>query len=134
MTITYSLHELEKVAQQLIQQSKHKTWLFNAPMGAGKTTLIKAISKQLGVDEMANSPTFSIVNEYLGTNDKIYHFDLYRLNSENEAYDIGLEDYFLNEAWCFVEWPEIANNLLPEDVHTISIQIVDENTRVLKFE
>lgn len=134
MTITYSLHELEKVAQQLIHQSKHKTWLFNAPMGAGKTTLIKAISKQLGVDEMANSPTFSIVNEYLGTNDKIYHFDLYRLNSENEAYDIGLEDYFLNEAWCFVEWPEIANNLLPEDVHTISIQIVDENTRVLKFE
>ena len=134
MKITYSKNELEQTAQQLINQSKHKTWLFNAPMGAGKTTLIKELTKFLGVEDMANSPTFSIVNEYLGKNNqKVYHFDLYRLKNEEEAYDMGLDEYFFNNAWCFVEWPEMAANILPDDVHTIDIHIVDENTRELNF-
>lgn len=134
MTITYSISDLDKVAQQLIQTATNKVWLFNAEMGAGKTTLIKALCKYLGVDDLANSPTFSIVNEYRGINSKIYHFDLYRLNSEDEAYDIGLDEYFDDDAWCFIEWPEMARNILPDQVHTISINIIDEITRELNFE
>lgn len=133
MTITYSINDLADVASKLIQNSTHKTWLFNAQMGAGKTTLIKQLAKELGVNEMASSPTFSIVNEYLGTNDKVYHFDLYRLKNEEEAYDMGLDEYFDEDAWCFVEWPDLAQNILPEKVHTVSITIVDEHTRELNF-
>jgi len=133
MTITYSIDDLADVARKLIQNSTQKTWLFNAQMGAGKTTLIKELAKELGVNEMASSPTFSIVNEYLGTNDKVYHFDLYRLKNEEEAYDMGLDEYFDENAWCFVEWPELAENILPENVHTVSITIVDEHTRELNF-
>lgn len=133
MTITYSINDLADVACKLIQNSTNKTWLFNAPMGAGKTTLIKQLAKELGVNEMASSPTFSIVNEYLGTNDKVYHFDLYRLKNEEEAYDMGLNEYFDKDAWCFVEWPDLAQNILPENIHTLSITIVDEHTRELNF-
>lgn len=133
MTITYSIDDLADVARKLIQNSTHKTWLFNAQMGAGKTTLIKHLAKELGVDEMASSPTFSIVNEYLGTKDKVYHFDLYRLKNEEEAYDMGLDEYFDKNAWCFVEWPDLAQNILTENVHTVSIIIVDEHTRELNF-
>lgn len=133
MTITYSIDDLADVARKLIQNSTHKTWVFNAQMGAGKTTLIKELAKELGVNEMASSPTFSIVNEYLGTNDKVYHFDLYRLKNEEEAYDMGLDEYFDENAWCFVEWPDLAQNILSENVHTVSITIVDEHTRELNF-
>jgi len=133
MTITYSIDDLADVARKLIQNSTYKTWLFNAQMGAGKTTLIKELAKELGVNEMASSPTFSIVNEYLGTKDKVYHFDLYRLKNEEEAYDMGLDEYFDENAWCFVEWPDLAQNILPENVHTVSITIVDEHTRELNF-
>lgn len=135
MIITYSINELNNVAKELIEKSEHKTWLFDAPMGAGKTTLIKAIAQQLGVEDVANSPTFSIVNEYKGENNaRIFHFDLYRLKNEEEAYDMGLDEYFDEKKWCFVEWPDQAQNLLPENVHRISIELVDENTRQLKFE
>lgn len=134
MKITYSLNGLNKVTQQLINKSTCKTWLFNAPMGAGKTTLIKALAKQLGVTDMANSPTFSIVNEYIGTNEKVYHFDLYRLKNETEAFDMGLDEYFYQNAWCFVEWPNLAENILPDKFHTVTIEIIDEYTRELNFE
>ncbi len=134
MTVTYSISDLDNIAQQLIKKSTYKTWLFYAPMGAGKTTLIKALAKELGVKEMANSPTFSIVNEYLGTKDKVYHFDLYRLKNEDEAYDMGLDEYFNENAWCFVEWPEMALNILPEKAHKLTITIIDENTRELNFD
>ncbi len=133
MTVTYSLNDLPDIARKLIQNSTYKIWLFNAQMGAGKTTLIKELAKELGVKEMASSPTFSIVNEYLGTNDKVYHFDLYRLKNEEEAYDMGLDEYFSEQAWCFVEWPDMATNILPDHVHTVTISIVDEHTRELNF-
>ncbi|WLD25085.1 tRNA (adenosine(37)-N6)-threonylcarbamoyltransferase complex ATPase subunit type 1 TsaE [Flavobacterium dauae] len=134
MKIKYSIDDLDYVAQQLIDNSTFKTWLFNAPMGAGKTTLIKALAKNLGVKNIANSPTFSIVNEYLGKQGKIYHFDLYRLQNEEEAYDMGLDEYFYENAWCFVEWPKVASNILPENTHQITIEIIDEDTRELNFE
>lgn len=133
MTVKYSINDLAQVAQQLLKESTSKVWLFNAPMGSGKTTLIKELAKELGVAEMASSPTFSIVNEYLGTNDKVYHFDLYRLQNEEELYAMGLEEYFNENAWCFVEWPDLAKNMLPEKVHNLSITIIDENTRELNF-
>lgn len=135
MTLTYSIRDLGTTAQALIKKSTFKTWLFYAPMGAGKTTLIKALAKELGVNEMASSPTFSIVNEYAGATEKIHHFDLYRLKNEEEAYDMGLEEYFNDSnTWCFVEWPEMALSVLPEKVHTITITIIDENTRALNFD
>ena len=134
MKIKYSIDDLDYVAQQLIATSTFKTWLFNAPMGAGKTTLIKALAKNLGVNDLANSPTFSIVNEYLGKQGKIYHFDLYRLKNEEEVYDMGLDEYFYKDAWSFVEWPELATTILPENTHQITIEIIDEHTRELNFE
>jgi len=134
MKIKYSIDDLDQVAQQLIDNSTFKTWLFNAPMGAGKTTLIKALAKNIGVRDLANSPTFSIVNEYLGKQGKIYHFDLYRLKDEEEAYDMGLDEYFYEDAWSFVEWPELATTILPEYTHKITIEIIDEHTRELNFE
>lgn len=135
MKLQYSLNELEQVAKQLIAQSKYKTWLFHAPMGAGKTTLIKALAGTLGVKEMTSSPTFSVVNEYSGTDGAVlFHFDLYRLKGDAEALDMGLDEYFDQNAWCFVEWPDQAAGILPEDVHILSISILDEYTRALKFE
>jgi tRNA threonylcarbamoyladenosine biosynthesis protein TsaE len=101
-------------------------------MGAGKTTLIKAILKHLGVNDATSSPTFSIVNEYrLENNSPLYHFDLYRLNSEEEAYDFGIEEYLYSDAWCFIEWPEKAPNLLPKDHTKILINILPNGKRKL---
>ena len=135
MILQYSHADLDQIASQLLTNSRYKTWLFDAPMGAGKTTLIKALVKNLGVDDVANSPTFSIVNEYLTTNgSKVFHFDLYRLKNEEEVYDIGLDEYFDQDEWCFVEWPDYARHLLSDQVHTLSIRIVDEHTRELNFE
>ncbi|MBA5793736.1 tRNA (adenosine(37)-N6)-threonylcarbamoyltransferase complex ATPase subunit type 1 TsaE [Flavobacterium sp. xlx-214] len=135
MNCTYSINDLDTVSKQLIKASKYKTWIFNASMGAGKTTLIKAIVKNLGVNDVANSPTFSIVNEYLGNNNEaIYHFDLYRLKNNEEAYDMGLDEYFDDDNWCFVEWPNQAESILPDNFHTISINIIDKNTRELNFD
>lgn len=135
MKVTYSIDELQNVAAGLVRDSRFKTWLFDAPMGAGKTTLIKAIAREFGVREMASSPTFSIVNEYRTDDDcRFFHFDLYRLKNEEEAYDMGLDEYFDLDAWCMVEWPDQAPGVLPDSVHRITINILDESTRELKFE
>jgi len=135
MKLTYSIDELQSVAAGLVRNSRFKTWLFDAPMGAGKTTLIKAVARELGVREMASSPTFSIVNEYRTDDDnRFFHFDLYRLKNEEEAYDMGLDEYFDTDAWCMVEWPDQAPGILPDSVHRITINILDESTRELKFE
>jgi tRNA threonylcarbamoyladenosine biosynthesis protein TsaE len=93
-------------------------------MGAGKTTFIKAICEQLGVKDTISSPTFSIVNEYLTTKgDKVFHFDFYRIKTEQEAYDMGYEDYFYSKAYCFVEWPEKIETLLPPDTVNVNITL-----------
>jgi len=133
MTLIYSLNEIKNVAQQIlaIPQLK-KIILFNAEMGAGKTTLIKALAKELGVTDNSSSPTFSLVNEYHTENNQIiYHFDLYRLNSEIEAYDMGIDEYFYSGNWCFIEWPEKVPNLIPIDYASISISVLPNGMRQL---
>lgn len=126
------LDELEDVAQQIIDFSGRKRiWLFEGEMGAGKTTLIKAICEQFDVLDTVNSPTFAIVNEYQNETDQIfYHFDFYRLKNEEEALDIGATEYFDSGNYCFIEWPSKVQNILPEDVLKIEISITGKNSRI----
>lgn len=129
--INYSLNDLTFVSQQILTQTKSKVILFYASMGTGKTTLIKELAKQLG-SNISSSPTFSLVNEYeTDQNEILFHFDFYRIENEEEALDIGIEDYFYNDQWCFVEWPENVENLLPLDAQVIKIVIDKDNTRTL---
>jgi len=132
----YTLNKLPSIALQIIKLAKNtKNILFYAEMGAGKTTLIKEIIKQLGVTDNVSSPTFSLVNEYLSINNKtIYHFDFYRIEEETEALDIGIEDYFYKDAWCFIEWPQNIESYLPKKSVVVNIEIVDEVTRKIIIE
>tara|TARA_B110000908_G_C10114901_1_gene384793 strand:+ start:100 stop:519 length:420 start_codon:yes stop_codon:yes gene_type:complete len=124
-----NLEQLNTVAEQIIKHtSPHKKFAFYGEMGVGKTTLIKALSLQLGVKDLVTSPTFSIVNEYEAADSlKIYHFDFYRIEDEREAYDMGYEEYFFSEAYCFIEWPEKIANLIEEDI--IKIKLFLEGTK-----
>lgn len=131
MEISYSLTNISEVASAIIKNSKSKTILFYASMGTGKTTLIKEIAKQLGCN-ISSSPTFALVNEYETIDHEIlYHFDFYRIEDENEAYDIGIEEYLYNKSWAFIEWPENIENLLPLDSQVITIKINEDNSRTL---
>jgi len=131
MTIIYSLEEINAIAKQILATPFLKKIItFHAPMGAGKTTLIKEIVKELGVNDNSSSPTFSLVNEYKTSQDEtLYHFDLYRLNSEEEGYDMGLDEYFYSDNWCFIEWPEKTPNLIPMDHASITIKILTNEKR-----
>lgn len=126
--------ELPKIAAQLIEAfGKQRVVLFYGEMGVGKTTLIKQLCKQLGVDEETTSPTFSIVNEYLSNEgNSIYHFDFYRIEEEAEVFDLGYEDYFYGGNYCFIEWPEKIPNLLPEDTVTLKIELGEGNERLIE--
>jgi tRNA threonylcarbamoyladenosine biosynthesis protein TsaE len=118
-----NLKQLNDVAKKILKYtSPHKKFVFSGEMGVGKTALIKALSLQLGVFDVVSSPTFSIVNEY-HTDDKntIYHFDFYRIEDEKEAFDIGYEEYFFSNAYCFIEWPEKIPNLIKEEMVTIKM-------------
>ena len=131
----YTLKELPKIAKKIIETVNGKILLFNGEMGAGKTTLIKEIVKQLGVEEVASSPTFSLVNEYQTDNkETIYHFDFYRINSEEEAFDIGIEDYLYSDAWCFIEWGNKVENLLPLEIININISVNNDNQRTIQID
>lgn len=127
--------ELPTIAQQLLTTSDSKFLCFYGAMGAGKTTVIKALVKELGALDMANSPTFGIVNEYHKKNGELlgYHFDFYRLEDEMEALDLGLEDYLSKDVWIFIEWPEKIKSLLPDDTTDIYIEVVDEVTREVRW-
>jgi len=103
-------------------------------MGAGKTTFIKALCEQLGVQEPVTSPTFSIVNEYAGSTNKVYHFDFYRLKNQDEALDMGYEEYFYSGNYCLIEWPEKIPDLLPNHYIKVSIQLQEQQSRLFTFE
>ncbi|WP_026452042.1 tRNA (adenosine(37)-N6)-threonylcarbamoyltransferase complex ATPase subunit type 1 TsaE [Aequorivita capsosiphonis] len=131
MELTYTQDQITEVAEQIINSSTSKIFLFYGEMGVGKTTLIKEIVKQLGVTETSGSPSFSIVNEYEGTDGTIYHFDFYRINDIEEAYDIGVEDYFYSDNYVFIEWPEKIKDLLPEYAIALNIQKNKNGSRTL---
>ncbi|HVW94503.1 MAG TPA: tRNA (adenosine(37)-N6)-threonylcarbamoyltransferase complex ATPase subunit type 1 TsaE [Mucilaginibacter sp.] len=127
--------QLPDIATQLLAFAKDtKIFLFYGDMGAGKTTLIKALCEQLGVSSPATSPTFSIVNEYTGTDDTIFHFDFYRLKTETEALDLGYEEYFYSGAFCFIEWPEKISGLLPDHYVRVSISVQNDGSREVAVE
>ncbi|MEN8815667.1 MAG: tRNA (adenosine(37)-N6)-threonylcarbamoyltransferase complex ATPase subunit type 1 TsaE [Nonlabens sp.] len=132
MEKSYTLKDVDAVAQLLIERFESKVILFEAPMGAGKTTLIKSICKHLGVEEEITSPTFSLVNEYKGSFIDIMHFDLYRLENEHQLYDIGFEEYVDRASYVFIEWPDIAIPFL-SNFQTIKIEITDEYRRFIKL-
>jgi len=116
-----------------LNESKSNCFAFYGTMGAGKTTFIKAICKQLGVADNVASPTFAIVNQYLTNQNKnIFHFDFYRINKIDEAYDFGYEEYFYSQNLCFIEWPELVESLLPNDFVKINIEINENNKRIIK--
>ena len=134
MVLNYSLSELTDVAQEVIKNSKNKVLLFYGDMGVGKTTLIKEIVKQLGVNDNVSSPTYSLVNEYHSTNgSKIFHFDFYRINKEEEALDMGIEEYFYSKNWCLIEWPNKVENLLPLSAVKITIKVNKNDLRTLEL-
>ena len=134
MKTTYTLSQLDEVAKQIIAESKSKVLLFYGEMGNGKTTLIKALCKALGVSDPVTSPTFSIVNEYLGTqNTLLYHFDCYRIEEEEEILDIGFDQYLENGDWIFIEWPQKIENLLPTNSQEIKISNLNMNSRSIKM-
>ena len=130
----HSLADLPQVASEFLQAlGNRRVVAFQGKMGAGKTTFIKALCEQLGVCDMVNSPTFSIVNEYTDADGQTlaYHFDLYRLKSVAEALDMGAEDYFYSGRYCFIEWPDVADALLPDNCAEASIEEADNGTRIL---
>jgi tRNA threonylcarbamoyladenosine biosynthesis protein TsaE len=130
MKITFSLEQIDEVASQILEANPNKVILFHGEMGVGKTTLIKALAKALGVKDATSSPTFSLVNEYQASENKlVYHFDVYRLKNENEAYDMGIEDYLYSGNWCFIEWAEKIPNLIPELHSVIELKLAADGKR-----
>ncbi|WP_375240866.1 tRNA (adenosine(37)-N6)-threonylcarbamoyltransferase complex ATPase subunit type 1 TsaE [Polaribacter sp.] len=134
MNKDYSLDNLPEIATELIKVAAHKTLLFYGEMGAGKTTLIKQICKVLSVEDNISSPTFSLVNEYeTSSGEKVFHFDFYRITDEEEALDMGIEDYLYNNTWCLIEWPQNVENLLPLDAVEIHLSILENGQRNIQL-
>ena len=130
MEKTYSLSKIETVATNLLPHLTSKVILVNGEMGAGKTTIIKALCKALNSPDVVSSPTFSLINEYrTASNEPLYHFDCYRIESEEEAYDFGAEEYLNSGHLCFIEWSENIASLLPEESNALMIEKIDATTR-----
>ena len=135
MNIVFSLDQIKEVAEKILAQNPKKIILFNGEMGVGKTTLIKQLCKNIGVEDATSSPTFSLVNEYYTSNNQIvYHFDFYRLNKKTEALDMGVDDYLYSGNWCFIEWSEKIASLIPEEHSVITIKLLADGKRELKLE
>ena len=131
-----NLDTIREAAREFDANMDDRTvFAFRGSMGAGKTTFIKAICEELGVEDVINSPTFAIINEYRSTTtgELIYHFDFYRINKLSEAEDIGTEDYFYSGALCFIEWPEKIEELLPGDVVEVTITEQPDGSRIVEI-
>lgn len=134
MKIEFSLAEINQVAHKILAQNLEKVILFEAEMGTGKTTLIKELCKALQVEDNISSPTFSLVNEYHTKDGQtIYHFDFYRLKTEEEALDFGVEDYLYSGNFCFLEWSEKIPNLIPDQHTLITIKTLENGNRELEI-
>lgn len=133
MELIFGIENIAENARVFIDNMGENTvFAFYGKMGAGKTTFTKALCEALGVQDVINSPTFAIVNEYeAGNGDPIYHFDFYRIKRLSEAYDIGVDDYFYSGNLCFIEWPELVEDILPEETVKVTIEeLPDGNRRV----
>ena len=135
-----NLDNIREAARQFIENiGDHRVFAFYGKMGAGKTTFIKAICEELGVEDVITSPTFAIVNEYtshaslLTPHDSIFHFDFYRIKKLEEVYDMGFEDYFYSGSLCLIEWPELIEEVLPEDAVKVSITEKEDGSRAILF-
>lgn len=132
-------HIAEAAKEFVAAIGDHRVFAFYGKMGAGKTTFIKAICEELGVEDVITSPTFAIVNEYtshaslLTPHDSIFHFDFYRIKKLEEVYDMGFEDYFYSGSLCFIEWPELIEEVLPEDAVKVTIEENADGTRSVKL-
>lgn len=134
MNKNFLLSEVPIIAKEIIKNSTSKIILFHGDMGVGKTTLIKEICKTLGTEDLISSPTFSIVNEYITSNDEtIFHFDFYRIDNEEEAYNIGIEDYFDSNHWCLIEWPSVVENLLPLENVNVYLTVLEDGQRNIQI-
>ncbi len=139
--IIQDLEHIREAARTFIENiGDHTVFAFYGKMGAGKTTFIKAICEELGVDDIITSPTFAIVNEYSLTShhspltsDSVYHFDFYRIKKLEEVYDMGFEDYFYSGALCLIEWPELIEEVLPDDAVKVCITENADGTRTVSF-
>lgn len=130
MKKTYSLSEIDEVAKELLPQINSNIVLLNGEMGAGKTTMIKALCKALKCPDVVSSPTFSLINEYRTVDHKpLYHFDCYRIENEEEAYDFGAEEYLYSGHLCLIEWSENIQSLLPENCSLVTLEKVDSTSR-----
>ena len=130
-----SLQELDDAASRFLELKGGASVIaFSGSMGAGKTTFIQAICRSLGVEAEVNSPTFSLVNEYFTPEgESIFHFDLYRIESPEELFDMGYEEYFYSGSLCLIEWPEKASSLIPEDALRVQIRVVENEVRLIQF-
>ncbi len=129
------LDNIRVAAQKFIAHiGDAKVFAFYGKMGAGKTTFVKAICEELGVEDVITSPTFAIINEYTtGEGDSLFHFDFYRIKKLEEVYDMGYEDYFYSGALCFIEWPELIEDILPDDAVHVSITEQEDGSRLVTF-
>ena len=124
-------NELDFISKEIFEKFKSKVFLFYGEMGVGKTAFIKSICKHLNVVDVVSSPTFSIVNQYVNDQDEfMYHFDFYRTNNKNEIFDIGYEEYLFSDSFCFIEWPERLDNLLPNKYLEIKMKLRDGNRAI----
>ncbi len=131
-----SLDNIHEAVREFIQNMGNgNVFAFYGKMGAGKTTFIKAVCEELGVDDVITSPTFAIVNDYTSSKDDshIFHFDFYRIKKLEEVYDMGYEDYFYSGSLCFIEWPELIEDILPGDAVKVTISQLEDGNRVVEF-
>ncbi len=133
-SINYELQSIQEAAAWLIEHLRNeKIWCFSGEMGAGKTTLIAAVCKQMGISDAVSSPTYGLVNEYRFGSSKVFHFDFYRIENEEEAIEMGVEEYFYSGDICLIEWPQKVTSLLPNKFVQIDLRIFEDNSRQLSF-